>query len=126
MRDLSAPLAICGTAMRLITTMLVDDIRDKTVETTSFVDAVIAAERMADDIGRPVYLREIAPGAWRVREAPLPYYSSSEIEIRPEGYVRLAMPVLRTRKAAPKPEPEPLSDRSDPWAGVDYSRKRVA
>lgn len=110
--------------MRLITTMLVDDIRDKTVETTSFVDAVIAAERMADDIGRPVYLREIATGAWRVRERPLPYYSSSEIEIRPDGYQQPAMPVLHAKKAAPKPQA--LSDQPDPWAGVDYSRKRVA
>lgn len=104
--------------------MIEDLIRDKTVETTSFVDAVIAAERMADGLGRPVYLREIATGAWRIRERPLPYYSSSEIEIRPEGYLRPAMPILRARKAAPKPEA--LSDRSDPWAGVDYSRKRVA
>lgn len=84
---------------------MIDDslfgIRDKTVETTSFVEAVIMAERMADDRRWPVYLREIGEGAWRVRERPLPYYSSAEIEILPEGFRRVSAP--RSKPKAPRP-----------------------
>lgn len=52
------------------------------LEDASFVDAVQAAEEIADACGRPVFLREISPGSWRMRSSA-PYYHSTEVRIDP-------------------------------------------
>lgn len=41
------------------------------------------AQQLADERGRPMFIREIGVGIWRIRERSLPYYNSTQRQINP-------------------------------------------
>jgi hypothetical protein len=60
-----------------------DDVRDRSVEALTRDEAIERTLGWAHDRGfKTFYIRQISEGAWRARELPLPYYNSTEVQVR--------------------------------------------